>query len=143
MQIEIKPASIDNAKSIALLSAQLGYPSSVEQTEQRLNAVISSDNDVAFIAFREEDLAGWIHVFYTIRIESDPFCEIAGLVVDENFRGKGIGKQLVAEAKKWCSGKNCNDLRVRSNVVRDDAHAFYERAGFRLKKEQRVFEIKL
>ena len=31
-------------------------------------------------------------------------------------------------------------VRVRSNVVRDRAHAFYEREGYRKVKVQQVFE---
>jgi hypothetical protein len=34
-------------------------------------------------------------------------------------------------------------LRVRSNVVREDAHRFYEREGFRRTKTQMVLDRKL
>ena len=35
------------------------------------------------------------------------------------------------------------ELRVRSNVMRLDAHRFYEREGFRLKKTQKVLALPL
>lgn len=143
MNIELKLLTTENAAQVALLSAQLGYQCSESQTEQCIKAISTSRNDAAFAAFYEKRIVGWIHVFYTLRLETNPFCEIGGLVVDEHFRGKGIGKELIAKAKEWCVGNGCNDLRVRSNVLRDEAHLFYQYAGFIFKKEQKVFEMKL
>jgi len=57
------------------------------------------------------------------------------------FEGKGVGKQLIAVAKKWCEEHSCQTLRVRSNVVRQDAHRFYLSAGFKEMKEQKVFGL--
>ena len=35
-----------------------------------------------------------------IMIEVMPHCEINGLVVDEQYRGKGVGKLLIEKIKK-------------------------------------------
>ena len=52
------------------------------------------------------------------------------LVVDESRRGLGIGAALVDAALDWAAGQGFDTLRVRSNVVRERTHAFYERLGF-------------
>ena len=54
---------------------------------------------------------------------------------------KGIGADLVAAAQKWLQARGIGSLRVRCNAVRDRAHRFYERLGFRLTKSQKVFDI--
>jgi GNAT superfamily N-acetyltransferase len=84
-----------------------------------------------------------VHVFYTIRLESGPFCEIGGLVVSKNIQGKGIGKLLVEKARKWAAERNIGKLRVRCNVVRAGAHEFYIKSGFTENKQQKVFECNL
>ena len=137
---KIHPA---DAPAISKLSEQLGYAISKEQTATQIQSINASANDIAYIAVDADKIIAWIHVFYTVRIETLPFCEIAGLVVDEQYRGKGIGKMLIESTKSWCKSKNCKVIRVRSNIKRADAHIFYERAGFKELKQQKVFEINL
>ena len=76
----------------------------------------------------------------TVTLESGPSAEIAGLVVDEETRGAGVGARLVAEAEAWAAGAGFARMRVRSNVKRNRARRFYERAGFVVTKRQRNFE---
>jgi GNAT superfamily N-acetyltransferase len=76
-------------------------------------------------------------------LESNPFVEVGGLVVDENYRSKGIGKKLVEQIKQWCVEKHISTLRVRSQVKRKEAHQFYLANGFTEIKEQKVFQINL
>jgi GNAT superfamily N-acetyltransferase len=60
-------------------------------------------------------------------------------VVDEARRGGGLGAKLVAAADEWAAGHGFRTLRVRSNVVRERTHRFYERLGFARIKSQVVF----
>ena len=140
--ITVVPATPQHADAIAALSAQLGYPASVTETAERLAVIARSNYDVVYVAVLEHHLVvGWMHVFYALRVEGPPFCEIGGMVVDEHWRSKGIGSVLVEHARLWSSTKGCAALRVRSNVVRKNAHQFYTREGFRQLKEQKVLEL--
>lgn len=143
MSIEIRTITIDAAKEIQLLSKQLGYEMSLDDTMEQIKEILSSTSDFAVVALIENKIVGWIHVFKALRLETKPFAEIGGLVVDENYRNKGIGKKLVEGIKQWCIEKNINDVRVRSNVKRKEAHQFYTSVGFNEMKEQKVFQIKL
>jgi len=86
---------------------------------------------------------GWIHVLKAIRIESKPFIEIGGLVIDKNYRKQGIGKLLVNKARVWTKENHIDKLRVRCNRKRADAHQFYQAIGFIESKEQKVFEANI
>jgi GNAT superfamily N-acetyltransferase len=141
MDFSIRIAKPEDATSIALLLEQLGYSISAVETELNINTIYGSVNDEAYVAMDSDKVVGWIQVFCTIRLESKPFCEIAGLVIDEQYRGKGIGKLLIDHLKPWCREKRCDRLRVRCNAKRDDAHRFYKNAGFNEIKVQKVFEI--
>lgn len=89
------------------------------------------------------EVAGWLHATTSFRLESPPYAEIGGLVVDEHRRGQGIGERLVRAAVDWAGGRGFAELRVRSNVVREDAHRFYRRLGFASVKTQAVFALPL
>lgn len=60
-------------------------------------------------------------------------------MVDEDRRHGGIGRLLMQQAEQWAREKVCWAVHVRSNVVRKDAHAFYETIGYRRIKTQFTF----
>jgi len=60
--------------------------------------------------------------------------------VAEAQRSGGVGAALVAAAEEWARVKLCARIRVRSNVVRERTHRFYERLGYRVVKSQKVFD---
>ncbi len=143
MEILIREATADDATAIAGLSCQLGYPISAEATLQNLQAIFQHNDERVAIALYEAQVVGWIHVFQTTRLESGTFCEIGGLVVDDEHRRSGIGKEMIKYIKQWCIGKGILSLRVRCNIKRTDAHAFYLQSGFHENKQQKVFEMDL
>jgi GNAT superfamily N-acetyltransferase len=54
------------------------------------------------------------------------------VVVDPQLRSQGIGKEMIAFCLDRCREERCYKLALSSNVVRERAHAFYEREGFKL-----------
>ena len=142
-EIAIRDASVTDAASLARLATQLGYPTTEEEAGQRAAAVLGQSRHRVLVAEHDGQVVGWIHVAPSITLESDPSAEIAGLVVDEGFRGQRIGARLVAEAEAWAAGEGYGLMRVRSNVKRNRARRFYERAGFTVTKRQRNFEKRL
>jgi GNAT superfamily N-acetyltransferase len=143
MEIELRIISFEDAAAISRLSGQLGYRLSVAETEDRIREIAASADHIAFAAMDGVTMVGWIHAGRAVLLESNPFIEIGGLVVEETCRGQGVGKMLVQKVKKWCLEKSIPDLRVRSNVKREAAHKFYEALGFTEEKKQNVFQITL
>lgn len=141
--VEIREISEADAENVAKLSTQLGYDSNTEQILRRIREVNNSNENCAYVAIFENKVVGWIHGFYTLRIESDPFVEIGGLVVDAAYRNLKIGKQLVERIKLWAEQHQVKKLKVRCNTKRTESHQFYERVGFKENKRQIAFEIDL
>ncbi|MBK8266810.1 MAG: GNAT family N-acetyltransferase [Planctomycetes bacterium] len=106
----------------------------------RLENLINAPNDDVFVACQGGAVVGWIQVGVHVCLESTPFAEIYGLVVDEAERGRGIGKTLVIRAEAWARERGMARLRVRTNVVREATHRFYESLGFSVSKRQMVFD---
>jgi GNAT superfamily N-acetyltransferase len=140
-KVTVREATIEDAEAIAGLSGELGYPSSTSSTEERLNALLGTPANGVFVAFaNDESILGWIHVFATQLLESDPFAELGGFVVTVKHRGTGIGKKLLAAAENWAAQNGLIKLKIRTRSTRVDAHAFYERNGYHITKTQHVFE---
>ncbi len=134
----IRPARPDDAPALAELAGKLGYPTTREQMQQRLQLVSRTPTHAVFVA-ESQALLGWIHVAAVLSLESGVFAEITGLIVDESTRGSGIGRQLVTEAERWGAAHACTEIRVRTNVVREGARKFYRQIGYRVLKTQEVF----
>ena len=140
----VRPASPPDSKDISQLSAQLGYPAPPVAIRKRLSAIGKSRDHAVFIAETSEgSVAGWVHIFIRISVESDRFAEIGGLVVDEAHRTAGIGRLLVKACEGWARKKKCASVRVRTNVMRKETHQFYENLGYAIQKSQTVFQKKL
>lgn len=142
MDISIRTATMTDAAAIAALSSQLGYPLSEEAAAHHLTMLTDREGEVVYVAILGTLVVGWLQLSFMMRLESGPFFEITGLVVDEQYRSCGIGKQLLNQVKEYCTQNGDHAIRVRSNVKRAAAHRFYLNNGFAEKKEQKVFELK-
>jgi GNAT superfamily N-acetyltransferase len=139
--ITIRRAAQEDAPALARLSGELGYPSSTEEVSGRLLQILDSSGDALFVASASDGrVVAWVHLFLTLRIESEKFAEVGGLVVEERRRGEGIARSLMEAAESWAMREGARRIRVRSRTTREEAHRFYERLGFTRIKRQEVFE---
>lgn len=143
MSITLRTMESLDASAISALSHQLGYPATQDDAHRRITDVLEHTDHCAFVAILEEQVVGWIHGFHMINLESDAFVAIAGLVVDENHRRKGIGKMLVEAVADWSVSKKCGRVRVRCNAKRVESHLFYENLGFQEVKVQKIFDLRV
>jgi GNAT superfamily N-acetyltransferase len=143
MEIFIRQMAETDVRVVTMLSQQLGYPLSEEQILQNLKAVLESKDHDAFVAVHENKVVGWIGVAQAILIVVPAYCEINGLVIDQYYRGKGIGKMLIGKAKQWGKEKGLNKLKLRCNMKRTETHLFYQHMNFIETKQQKTFEINI
>src|ERR1700689_3737288 len=124
-EIRIRASQVDDAAALARLSTQLGYPATPEQVAPRLEGILRDPMAVLFVAERASgEVTGFIHLMHQHLIEYDPRVEVAALVVDEDCRGLGIGRALMARAEEWAVERGCRYVNVRSKFSRAAAHAF-------------------
>jgi GNAT superfamily N-acetyltransferase len=84
-------------------------------------------------------VVGWLHVSKQALLESDIRAEVNGLVVKEGHRSLGAGARLIEAAEDWARKHGCKNMSVRSNVIRERAHLFYQRNGYEHYKTQKSF----
>jgi GNAT superfamily N-acetyltransferase len=54
-------------------------------------------------------------------------------------RGGGVGRRLLEAAERWASANDLALIRVRSNIVRSNAHRSYERRAYDVEKTSSTF----
>ncbi len=68
-----------------------------------------------------------------------PSAVVEDVVVSEKFQNLGIGQQMMLFAMQKAKEKGCYKMVLSSNLIRTDAHRFYERLGF----EKHGFSFKI
>jgi GNAT superfamily N-acetyltransferase len=141
---EIRLARPSDYPRMAELAGQLGSPSTQDDIARRLAGFITTGEHVVFVAqLAGGTIAGWIGAFVYRSVEADARVEISGLVVDERFRSQAVGRFLLDRAEAWAREKGFSATTLRSNVIRERAHAFYQRQGYEHTKTQKSFRKKL
>jgi len=129
---------------MAELAQQLGYASTAGDIAIRIAPMQGSAEHGVFVAeLASGQIGGWIGVFVYRSVEADARAEVSGLVVDADERSHGIGQRLLERAEQWAREKGCRSIGLRTNVVRERAHAFYERRGYAHTKTQRSYRKSL
>jgi GNAT superfamily N-acetyltransferase len=138
--MKIRHARVTDAARIAELSTQLGYAVTTGEMAARLKLVLREKNATCFVAeVKSTGVVGWIHVSTMPLVEVPARAEVNGLVVDQKIRSQGAGWALLQAAEDWARKHRCKSMSVRSNVLRDRAHAFYERHNYEHYKTQKAF----
>ncbi|MHA1130204.1 MAG: GNAT family N-acetyltransferase [Candidatus Helarchaeota archaeon] len=92
----------------------------------RKNGMLIAETD-------DKRLAGMIFADISIDPVGSSTGYIRSVVVDENFRGQGVGKLLITNAIKYLNEMNVDQIliNVRSNRMTDQARKLYEKMGFK------------
>jgi GNAT superfamily N-acetyltransferase len=138
--VKIRKVNLADASAIARLAGQLGYPTTSEEAKDSLRSSLQKKDHAVYVAEMPDKLVvGWVHIFEANYLMEESFAEIGGLIVDEAKRGFGIGRALIETAEGWAVTMGYRYLRIRSNIIRTEAHRFYKQMGYNLAKTSLVF----
>lgn len=114
---------------------------SISFSEADYRALIASSNNPLFLLEDDGGVIGMLTVgVYLSPTGSKAWIE--DVVVDDLFRGRGLGRKLVAHAIDYCKSQNINTLMLTSNPKRVAANALYQSLGFE-RKETNVYKMNL
>jgi GNAT superfamily N-acetyltransferase len=104
--------------------------------------LLNDASSYILVAAMEGTPVGFIN--FTIRqtiLHRSPSALIDELVVAEEYRGKGVGKQLVLAAIEKCRQLGCCEVEVSTEKINLKARKFYKRYGF--EERGMLFEMDL
>jgi GNAT superfamily N-acetyltransferase len=86
---------------------------------------------VTFVAEAADVVVGLVGAYLGCALEfTEPYGRLTGLVVDEQWRGRGIGSLLLAKVEGWLSGKGASLVTLTSGKHRIESHVFYGKLGY-------------
>lgn len=90
------------------------------------------NNEYVIIALKDENVIGYLAGSINEKgtYELIQYGEINNMLVDDKYRGLGIGKQLINKFKEYCKSKNITNLKVVASAKNKNAIEFYKRQGF-------------
>ncbi len=142
--VKIRRARTSDAPRLAELAGQLGYPATAAEITKRLHSMKPASQNALFVAeLPDVGVVGWAHVSVTHLVDVGTRSELNGLIVADGQRRLGSGALLLEAAEDWARKHGCPSMSVRSNVLRDRAHKFYERQGYEHYKTQKAFRKRL
>lgn len=131
MSICIREARISDSKFIWVLNCQeMGYVYPLEDTTERINSILSSENDRIFVAVCDNTVVGYVHICSYDLIFSPPLKNIMGIAVCQQYKRRGIGRSLLEKAEQWAIQEKAAGIRIISGATRSEAHEFYRKCGY-------------
>ncbi|WGL60078.1 GNAT family N-acetyltransferase [Pigmentibacter sp. JX0631] len=123
------------------LTVQLGYPEQLIDFDKRFSLInkLPHHHLVVGETLADKNVIAWMHLEIRYLLFSTFRVEISALIVDERFRGNGVGRRLLNYAENWT--KNCGFKEVflynQSNI--EEESNFCLKNGFQYIKDLKMF----
>ena len=131
--IQIRSCVAGDFDEVILLLRQLWADKSVDPLTLRpiFDRALVSSSKTYLVATDENRVIG----FGSLNLKDDlwPDGRVAyldQLVVDTEYRKKGVGEQLLERLVSTAQQKNCCCIELTSAFYRNESHQFYEKRGF-------------
>ena len=141
--ILIRQATLEDTKAIQKLNHKLfklekefydptlmtDWPLSQSGKEYFENLI---SNEYVIVATKDNTIIGYLagSINEKCSYSSVRYGEINNMLIEAEYRGKGIGKTLIDSFKKYCSDQNIQDLKVIASAKNKKAIGFYQKQGF-------------
>lgn len=142
--VRVRAAEPDDAPRLAELLGQLDVSCGIDETRRRLERAAASPSRAVIVASKSGEVVGFAELRQIPSLLlGETEAELLALVVDESGRRFGVGRALMDAAEAWTRSRGCRFLRLRTQVARLEAHAFYERLGYARLKTQHIYRKEL
>ena len=130
---DVRKISLEEIDDILRLNRDLDYSSIKSITEDK--------NSMIIVAQLNDEIIGYIE--FTIANDTSYKKKLAinEIVVEEEYRGLGVGHQLMIEAEKYAADYNAASIVAIYNNYKEEEVYFYNKEGFRLNAERRYEKL--
>jgi len=139
--VTLRPAEPADAGVLTALALQLGHQTTLFSEVRAQLEQPTESRHALLVAVVRGRVVGFVELEARASLPAGRWAELTTLVVEESLRGRGVGSVLVEGARAWALGQGLRRLRVRTRREREATARFYEKKGFRLCKEQRVYDV--
>jgi GNAT superfamily N-acetyltransferase len=134
--VDIRPAQRPHLGQILALYAELETPGDrpvdLAAAENLFARIQQDPNYTIYVALAQDIIIGAFSLLIMDNLAHGgaPSGIVEDVVVHRDWRGQGVGRQMMRFALEQCRQANCYKLSLSSNLQRTAAHRFYEALGF-------------
>lgn len=133
-EIFIRDITDDDFEILTELIKELGYPSNKSNISERLYKIKFNKDYKTLVAEVDSKVVGFIGLCKLYAYEYDgEYVRIISLVVNEKYRGKGIGTELLKSGEKWAISEGAIAIALNTGIKREKAHEFYNSNDYNIK----------
>ena len=130
----ITQAKKEEIPAIANLAVQMWEDALPEELAEEMPEVIGSDEGVIFTAKENGQVIGFaqcqLRHDYVEGTESSPVGYLEGIFVAEEFRKKGLAKDLLKACEDWAREKGCSEFASDCELENKESLKFHIGVGF-------------
>lgn len=127
--ITIRPGRLSDAGQEAALNNSVDWCYDEAQTLAEYHDDAYEPSSV-LVAEAGDEIAGKLELFIGWKSTHGRFGVIRRFIVKEEYRSRGVGRQLLDAATGWAREQGCSFIELSVDVTNPIAHAFYKREGF-------------
>lgn len=122
-------------ENIVKLAIMLWPNSSEEKLNLHFTKLLDKEDAVIFLAEEEDQYIGFAHCQlrfdYVEGTDTSPAGYLEGIYVMEEYRKRGIGKELVTYCEEWSRQKGCTEFASDIELDNVDSFNFHLKVGFK------------
>lgn len=135
MHLNIRTANFDDLPLLIELYADMDGEKPLPNTvaEDIFAAIMRIPNYEIYLAYQGEKLVGTFSLLFVTTMMHRGYHRYAVLdavTVTSEYRGQGIGSEMVKTALEMSVSAGCYKVTLSSNLKRELAHKFYNHLGF-------------
>ncbi|MCH4245241.1 GNAT family N-acetyltransferase [Acinetobacter gerneri] len=131
MQITLREIRQTDLTRVSELLTELGYQNTENFMAKRIAQILDHPDEYCYVAENEGQIVGMISVSIILQIAlSGDFARISYLVIDEKYRGLGIGHLLEEKCLEVAKLRKCVRIELHCHERRKSAHQFYYALGY-------------
>ncbi|THE10701.1 GNAT family N-acetyltransferase [Bacillus timonensis] len=132
--MKIVKATVHDLQVIVSLALQLWPDIDESVFTMEFSELIHDKKAVVFLAKEENEAIGFaqcqLRVDYVEGTETSPVGYLEGIFVKEEYRRKGVAKQLLALCEKWAKSKDCVEFASDVELENNESLKFHLKNGF-------------
>lgn len=134
MQINIKAATLEDIPKVADLAILMWKSHTMEELKQEFCDYTSQEKGIVFLAIVDECAVGFaqcgLRYDYVEGAESSPVAYLEGIFVKEEYRKRGLAREMLEVCQKWAKQQKCLEFASDCELDNEDSLKFHKKMGF-------------
>jgi GNAT superfamily N-acetyltransferase len=130
-KVNIREAVVGDARKIAILLKELGYPNTIEFAKAKIKELSNSKIDFVYVAEVDDKVVAFAHLHIAKMMhEPGKLSRVMAIVVSKDYKRVGIGEKLMFFLEDKARDAGCIKMELTSSSHRRGAHKFYKNLGY-------------